>query len=74
LFKTFGYKRIGLNCTLQASVCHMGGLDNDADGYTIVEGSGLPRLQVIGHQTQVDWPTVVRRLKAAIEGNGPDVR
>lgn len=73
LFKTFGYKRIGLNCTLQASVCHMGGLDNDADGYTIVEGSGLPRLQVIGHQAQVDWPTLVRRLKAAMEGNGPEV-
>ena len=73
LFKTFGYKRIGLNCTLQASVCHMGGLDNDADGYTIVEGSGLPHLQVIGHQTQVDWPTLMRRLKAAIEGNGPEV-
>ncbi|WP_243041099.1 hypothetical protein [Dyella sedimenti] len=73
LFKTFGYKRIGLNCTLQASVCHMGGLDGDADGYTIVEGSGLPHLQVIGHQTQVDWPTLVRRLKAAVEGNGPEV-
>ncbi len=73
LFKTFGYKRIGLNCTLQASVCHMSGLDNEADGYTIVEGSGLPRLQVIGHQAQVDWPTLVRRLKSAIEGNGPEV-
>ncbi|HET6553962.1 MAG TPA: hypothetical protein VFG49_10525 [Dyella sp.] len=73
LFKTFGYKRIGLNCTLQASVCHMSGLDSDADGYTIVEGSGLPRLQVIGHQAQVDWPTLVRRLKTAIEGNGPEV-
>lgn len=73
LFKTFGYKRIGLNCTLEAAVCRMGGLDDDADGYTIVEGSGLPRLQVIGHQTQVDWPTLVRRLKAAIEGNGPEV-
>ncbi|WP_130618159.1 hypothetical protein [Dyella amyloliquefaciens] len=73
LFKTFGYKRIGLNCTLQASVCHMSGLENEADGYTIVEGSGLPRLQVIGHQTQVDWPTLVRRLKSAIEGNGPEV-
>jgi len=73
LFKTFGYKRIGLNCTLQASVCHMSGLDSDADGYTIVEGSGLPRLQVIGHQTQVDWPTLLRRLKAAIESGGPEV-
>ncbi|RDI97104.1 hypothetical protein DVT68_18675 [Dyella solisilvae] len=73
LFKTFNYKRIGLTCTLEASVCHMGGLDGDADGYTIVEGSGLPHLQVIGHQTQVDWPTLVRRVRAAIEGNGPEV-
>jgi hypothetical protein len=74
LFKNFSYKRIGLNCTLQADVCHMSGLDSDPDGYTIVEGSGLPHLQVIGHQTEVDWPTLVRRLKAATEGNGPEIR
>ncbi len=74
LFKTFGYKRIGLNCTLQGNVCRMSGLDGaDADGYTIVEGSGIPRLQVVGHQTQVDWPTLVRRLKAATEGTTPEV-
>lgn len=74
LFKTFSYKRIGLSCTLEGSVCRMGGLDRNGDGYTIVEGSGLPRLQVVGHQAQVDWPTLVRRLKAATEGNAPEVR
>ncbi len=73
-FKTFGYKRIGLNCTLQAAVCQMSGLDADADGYTIVEGSGLPRLRVIGHQTRVDWPTLVSRLLEAIHGAAPVVR
>lgn len=74
LFKTFGYKRIGLNCTLQGTVCHMGGLDSDGDGYTIVEGSGIPRLQVIGHQAHVDWPTLMHRLKAAIDGATPEIR
>lgn len=74
IFKNFDYKRIGLNCTLQANVCQMGGLDSSAGGYTIVEGSGLPHLQVIGHQTRVDWPTLVRRLKAAIHGSGPEIR
>jgi hypothetical protein len=74
LFKTFGYKRIGLNCTLQGSVCRMSGLEREQDGYTIVEGSGLPRLQVIGHQTEVDWPTLVRRLQEAIAGNAPEIR
>jgi hypothetical protein len=74
LFKTFGYKRIGLNCALQGSVCQMSGLETDNDGYTIVEGSGLPHLHVVGHQTQVDWPTLVRRLRDAVAGAPPVVR
>lgn len=74
LFKTFGYNRIGLSCTLQGSVCQMGGVETTSDGYTIVEGSGLPRLQVIGHQTRVDWPTLVRRLQDAIHGETPQIR
>ncbi|MEW9570561.1 hypothetical protein ABQJ54_02220 [Rhodanobacter sp. Si-c] len=74
LFKTFGYKRIGLNCTLHGAVCQMGGLESEDGGYTIVEGSGLPHLQVIGHQTRVDWPTLVRRLREAVNGHAPVVR
>ncbi len=74
LFNTFGYERIGLNCRLQGSVCHMSGLEPTADGYTIVDGRGLPHLNVIGHQAEVDWPTLIRRLKAAIDGNAPVVR
>ncbi|OOG38734.1 hypothetical protein [Rhodanobacter sp. C05] len=74
LFKTFGYNRIGLNCSLQGTVCQMSGLGAGGGGYTIVEGSGLPHLQVIGHQTQVDWPTLVRRLRDAINGTAPEVR
>ena len=74
LFKTFGYKRIGLDCTLAGGVCHMSGLEPTADGYTIVEGSGLPHLQVIGHQREVDWATLLRRLKAASEGAAPQVK
>jgi hypothetical protein len=74
LFKTFGYKRIGLSCTLKNDVCSMGGLGPAKDGYAIVEGSGLPHLSVVGHQREVDWPTLVRRLKAATEGDGPVVR
>jgi len=33
----------------------------------------LPRLQVIGHQAQVDWPTLVRRLRDAINGTAPEI-
>ncbi|UPG84220.1 hypothetical protein L2Y94_12760 [Luteibacter aegosomatis] len=74
IFKTFGYRRIGLSCVLKGDVCTMGGLGPTKEGYTIVEGSGLPRLTVVGHQREVDWPTLVRRLEAATEGGGPVVR
>lgn len=78
LFKTFGYAKIGLSCTLADGVCTMGGLAPDAkagDGsYTIVEGSGLPHITVIGHEHAVDWATLVGRLQAATHGSGPVVR
>jgi hypothetical protein len=78
VFKTFGYSRIGLSCTLVNGVCTMGGItpDPDADdnGYTIVEGSGLPHITVIGHQREVDWATLVSRLESATKGNGPVIK
>ena len=73
LFKTFGYKQIGLNCTLRGTVCKMSGLEPSDGGYTIVEGRGLPHLQVIGHQSEVDWPTLVKRLQDAIHGAAPEI-
>jgi hypothetical protein len=76
LFKTFGYSRIGLTCVLRGQVCTMGGVEPSPDGtgYTIVQGSGLPHISVIGHQREVDWPTLVDRLKTATESGGPVVR
>lgn len=78
LFKTFAYARIGLTCKLAGGVCTMGGITPDAkaaDGsYTIVEGSGLPHITVIGHERAVDWATLIGRLQAATHGSGPVVR
>jgi hypothetical protein len=73
LFETFPYSRIGLKCRLANNVCEMAGLDSSNGGYTIVEGSGLPRITVVGHQRRVDWPVLVARLKAATEGQTPIV-
>jgi hypothetical protein len=71
LFDDFGYARIGLACRLRDNVCAMDGVGSAGDGYTIVEGSGLPRIQVVGYRRRVDWPTLVARLVAATEGQAP---
>jgi hypothetical protein len=71
IFDTFGYSRIGLGCRLENNVCRMRGLDSSPQGYTLVDGRGLPRIRIVGHQTQVDWPVLVERLKAATSGTKP---
>lgn len=74
LFDDFGYRRIGIACRLHNGVCEMAGLDgaagsgSGAGGFTIVEGAGVPRLNVVGFNRQVDWPTLVERLAAVGSG------
>ena len=47
----------------------MSGLHSGNNAYTIVEGAGLPRQDVVGFNRQVDWPTLVERLAAVGSGD-----
>ena len=73
LFDDFGYRRIGIGCRLANEVCAMSGFAH-SDGsqagkaFTIVQGAGLPRLDVVGFNRHVDWPTLVERLVAVGKG------
>ncbi|MEO6365851.1 MAG: hypothetical protein ABIO38_07390 [Luteimonas sp.] len=80
LFDDFGYARIGISCRLANEVCAMSGVSSvggsgldagrsETPGFTIVQGSGLPRLTVVGYNRQVDWPTLVERLAAVSKGD-----
>jgi hypothetical protein len=74
-FKDFAYDRIGLSCRLQQNVCLMGGIGPaDHGGYYIVRGKLLPRVDVIGFQHQVSWPTLIEQLKSVMQSEGPLVR
>jgi hypothetical protein len=37
--------------------------------FTIVQGAGLPRLDVVGHNRDVDWSTLVERIAAVGKGD-----
>lgn len=73
LFDDFGYRRIGIRCKLAEQVCDMDGLRSAGNGFIIVEGSGLPRLNVVGFNHRVDWPTLVERLVAVTQGDSKPV-
>lgn len=85
LVNTFGFGKLGLRCRLRDEVCLMGGIEplpNDipaddslaARGYAIVEGAGIPRIDIVGHRRRVDWPTLVRRLLEATQGQAPVIK
>jgi len=73
LFDDFGYRQIGIRCRLAEEVCEMDGLRSAGNGFIIVEGSGLPRLTVVGFNRRVDWPTLVERLVAVTQGESKPV-
>lgn len=74
LFESFRYKRLGFRCRLVNAVCEMDGVAPAPNGYYLVEGGGLPRIDVIGYTRQVDWRELLARLKAAAQSEGPVVQ
>jgi hypothetical protein len=61
-FETFGYDKIGVGCYLHNGVCQMMGLEAEGQGYYLIKGGGLPRIDVLGYNPQVNWDVLVERL------------
>jgi hypothetical protein len=77
-FDEFSYKRIGLRCILADGTCRMSGAgpagsSEFGQGYYIVEGSGLPRIDVVGYHSEVSWSRLVRQLAQIMESGAPTV-
>jgi hypothetical protein len=61
-FETFGYDKIGVGCYLYNGVCQMMGLEAAEQGYYLIKGGGLPRIDVLGYNPRVNWDVLVERL------------
>ena len=62
IFDTFGYDKIGLGCYLHDGVCQLMGVKATPQGYAIITGGGLPRIDVIGYNPRLDWNVLMERL------------
>lgn len=58
----FNYDALGLGCRLRDGVCELAGIAPAPNGYYIVKGGGLPRIDVIGYNRRIDWLTLTTRL------------
>lgn len=66
IFKNFAYKQLGIACRLENDICHMDGVAPAEDGYYIVEGAFLPRIDLIGRVRTVHWSRLMAQLEEAL--------
>ena len=70
-FHTFHYDRIGIGCRLRNEVCGMSGAaPAPGGGYYLVEGSALPRLDIIGNVRRVNWQQLIGQIDAGMRDRG----
>ena len=68
-FDNFRYDKLGIGCYLYQGVCQLMGVGTTRQGYIIVKGGGLPRIDVIGYNPRVDWSVLMERLKRVTGSN-----
>jgi hypothetical protein len=73
-FESFSYEAFALGCRLENDICQMSGLDEREQGYAILRGRGLPRIDVVGFAHRVSWSALVEQLAGIMESEGPEVR
>ena len=74
-FHTFHYRRLAIGCRLRNQVCRMSGAGPAPDGgYYLVQGSWLPRLDIIGNVRRVDWPRLISQIGQGIDAQGIKVQ
>ncbi|NOQ36985.1 MAG: C4-dicarboxylate ABC transporter [Methylococcaceae bacterium] len=74
LFDNFGYDKIGLGCYLHQGVCQLMGAEAAGKrGFYIVKGGGLPRIDVMGYNTRIDWEVLWERLSRISQTNEVEI-
>ena len=66
MFKTFAYAHLGMGVHLKDGVAELSGVGTEDSGFVILQGQGLPRVDIVGYNRRVDWDELLARLKTAM--------
>jgi hypothetical protein len=64
-FDEYNYDKLGITCRLRGDVCEMSGVEAAPNGYYIVKGKGLPRIDIVGNQGRVGWKQLMSSIQTA---------
>jgi len=63
LFSSFRYDKLGFGCYLYQGVCQLMGVEAIDNGFYLIKGGGLPRIDVIGYNPRLNWSVLLERLR-----------
>jgi hypothetical protein len=69
-FDEYSYDKLGIRCRLRGDVCEMSGVEPAPNGYYIVKGAGIPRIDIVGNQGRVRWSQLMSSIATADFGGG----
>lgn len=72
MFNTFSYSHLGMGVDLSNGVAELSGVHPENGGFVILQGQGLPRVDIVGYNRRVSWDELLARLKTAME-TGPQM-
>ncbi|MBU2809462.1 hypothetical protein HF285_14680 [Acidithiobacillus ferrooxidans F221] len=68
MFKTFAYAHLGMGVRLRHGVAELSGVGVEDSGFVILQGQGLPRVDIVGYNRRVNWNELLARLRTAMRG------
>jgi hypothetical protein len=67
-FDEYNYEKLGITCKLRGNVCEMSGVEPAPNGYYIVKGAGIPRIDIVGNAGRVNWNQLISSIPKDFSG------
>jgi hypothetical protein len=64
-FSRYHYRQLAIRCILDDDICQLSGAPLTGDRYYLLEGAGIPRVDIIGNTGRVQWSEAGRANRLA---------
>ncbi|MFM7433285.1 MAG: hypothetical protein ACKO3O_07295, partial [Gammaproteobacteria bacterium] len=69
-FSRYRYKQLAIRCVLEDDVCQLSGAPLAANRYYLLQGAGLPRVDIIGNSGRIQWSELLDQIAWQIQTGG----
>lgn len=69
-FSRYRYRQLAVRCVLEDDVCQLSGAPIAGSRYYLLEGAGLPRVDIIGNSGRIQWSELLDQIAWQIQTGG----